>query len=330
MSTNIAPWKQAIQSAGKRFNEIVAQDHHSTVLWDKEKMYALQRMTENDRLQQCPPQSIMNAIVNVASVGLTLNPALGLAYLVPRDGACCLDISYRGLVQLAVDSGAIRYVRADLVYENDHFEWRGLDEKPIHTMNPFSKDRGDVVGVYCYVKTSDGDFLAGTMSVDDVNNIRSLSKAPNSPAWKNHWGEMAKKVLIKREQKLWPKAARENVSRAIEVLNEHEGLREENLGGGVTHFADVRRKSDVVAEGAVTLDGEYTEEDAGSEPQEVPGVPEGMPLTDPTHRIIEKKLKAHGLDDAALFKAFEVKGWNELMQSQANDIMDWITSEAVE
>jgi recombination protein RecT len=38
----------------------------------------------------------------VAAIGITLNPASKLAYLVPRDGMVCLDISYMGLLHRAV------------------------------------------------------------------------------------------------------------------------------------------------------------------------------------------------------------------------------------
>ena len=62
------------------------------------------------------PASLRSAILNVAAIGISLNPSLAHAYLVPRDGAICLDISYRGLVKLATDAGAIEWAKAVLVY----------------------------------------------------------------------------------------------------------------------------------------------------------------------------------------------------------------------
>jgi len=179
----------------------------------------------------CPVDSIRDAIINAAAVGLTLHTDQKLAYLVPRDGRCTLNISYLGLVRLAQNAGAIDDVRANTVHENDVFEFRGLDEKPEHRYNPFAKpeDRGQIVGVYCYVKTNIGHYLADVMSVDEIETVRQTSKAPNSPAWKKWCGEMAKKAVINRAAKLWPRPAQERPAPAIQVLNEHDGLADDQL-----------------------------------------------------------------------------------------------------
>jgi recombination protein RecT len=327
MSQQLAPWVAAVKKAEPKFLAIQEKHPELTVSWDKEQIYVGQLMRKSEALQRCPPQSIFAAVVNVATVGLSLNPALGLAYLVPRDGLCCLDVSYRGLVQLATDSGAIRYVRADIVYENDDFTWCGLDERPEHKFKAFSKDRGSPVGVYCYAKTSDGDILSGMMSFDEVEAIRAISKAKNSPAWGKHWGEMAKKVLIKREQKLWPKAAREMVAKALGVINEHEGLQDDQMSHEpVEHYAEVRRRSEVEedppqADKDAPIEGEF-EEVKDTQPASTQG------MSASTQHIIQRKLGACQLSEDDLFKAMEVEGWHELKQSDAQGCMDWISSEA--
>ncbi|MGP0745242.1 recombinase RecT, partial [Escherichia coli] len=88
--------------------------------------------------------------INVAAIGITLNPASKLAYLVPRDGMVCLDISYMGLLHIAMESGVISWGQAKLVHANDTYESNGLDKAPTHKYNAFG-DRGDIVGVYCTV-----------------------------------------------------------------------------------------------------------------------------------------------------------------------------------
>jgi recombination protein RecT len=326
MTQQLAPWVQAVKKAEPKFLAIQEKHTDLAVSWDKEQIYVGQLMRKNEALQRCPVQSIMSAVINVATVGLSLNPALGLAYLVPRDGMCCLDVSYRGLVQLATDSGAIRYVRADVVYEKDEFIWNGLDERPTHKMKPFS-DRGKPVGVYCYAKTSDGDVLAGMMSYEEVESIRAISKAKNSPAWAKHWGEMAKKVLIKREQKLWPKAARENVAKALGVINEHEGLQDGELTHDVQHYGEVRRKSDPEPEPVAEESADQPIEGEFEEVEDTPPT-HAQGMSESTQHIIQRKLQAHQLGEDDLFKAMEVEGWDELKQSDAQGCMDWINSES--
>ncbi|EHZ9981586.1 recombinase RecT, partial [Escherichia coli] len=169
------------------------------------------------------PTSAQNAIINVAAIGITLNPASKLAYLVPRDGMVCLDISYMGLLHIAMESGVISWGQAKLVHANDTYESNGLDKAPTHKYNAFG-DRGDIVGVYCTVKTPAGDYLTEEMSLAEIEAVRKTSKAAFSDKgpWVNHWNEMARKTVVKRASKYWPKASR--LDSAIHVLNEEEGV----------------------------------------------------------------------------------------------------------
>lgn len=195
----------------------------NTVTWAKESQFAIQFFQKNDSLAKTAlanPISAQNAIINIAAIGLTLNPASKLAYLVPRDGGVCLDVSYMGLLHIAQETGAIKWGQAKLVYSNDTYESNGLDQAPTHKYNAFG-ERGDVVGAYCTVKTSDNDYLTEEMSLAEIKQTEATSKAKNGP-WKNFWSEMARKTVVKRASKMWPKSLR--LDSAINVLNEEEGI----------------------------------------------------------------------------------------------------------
>ncbi|EPN9607739.1 recombinase RecT [Cronobacter malonaticus] len=197
-----------------------------TVTWAKESQFAIQLFQKNDFLAKTAinnPISAQNAIINVAAIGITLNPASKLAYLVPRDGMVCLDISYMGLLHLAQSSGSIKWGQCKLVYANDTYESNGLDKAPTHKYNAFG-DRGEVVGGYCTVKTPDGDYLTEEMSLAEIKAVEATSKAKNGP-WKNFWEEMARKTIVKRASKYWPKAPR--LDNAIHLLNDDEGMHQE-------------------------------------------------------------------------------------------------------
>lgn len=178
--------------------------------------------------------SLSHAVKNVAAIGVSLNPASAHAYLVPRKGVICLDISYRGLVKLATDAGAIEWAKATLVYEGDEFEWCGPATPPIHKADVFNPERIDpkqplngLKGGYCLAKLPSGDLLVDVMSAGEIYAVRDTSKAKNGP-WAGQWaGEMAKKTIIKRASKSWPQTGnRQRFDAAVEVLNEHEGLEE--------------------------------------------------------------------------------------------------------
>lgn len=197
-----------------------------SVTWAKESQFAIQCFQRNDFLAKTAinnPTSAQNAIINVAAIGITLNPASKLAYLVPRDGMVCLDISYMGLLHLAQSAGSIKWGQCKLVYSNDTYESNGLDTAPTHKYNAFG-ERGEVVGGYCTVKTPDGDYLTEEMSLAEIKATEATSKAKNGP-WKNFWEEMARKTIVKRASKYWPRA--ERLDNAIHVINEDEGIYQE-------------------------------------------------------------------------------------------------------
>ncbi len=197
-----------------------------SVQWAKESQFAIQLLQRNDFLAKTAmsnPTSAQNAIINVAAIGISLNPASKLAYLVPRDGMVCLDISYIGLLHIAQAAGAIKWGQCKLVHASDTYEPQGLDRAPLHKYNAFAteEERGPVVGGYCTVKTADGDFLTEEMSLAEIKATEATSKAKNGP-WKNFWSEMARKTIVKRASKYWPRA--ERMDRATDMLNEHEGI----------------------------------------------------------------------------------------------------------
>lgn len=199
-----------------------------SIKWEKEKQFAIQAFQGNKFLLDTASKnqaSLQNAIINVASIGISLNPANKHAYLVPRDGKVCLDISYMGLMHLAMSTGSILWGQCKLVHANDTYENLGLDKAPNHSYNPFG-DRGNVVGAYCTVKTCHGDYLTDEMSHADIVNIQNSSKAKNGP-WKTHWNEMARKTVVKRASKYWPTVDRLN--NAIHLLNtdNNEGLEDD-------------------------------------------------------------------------------------------------------
>jgi recombination protein RecT len=207
---------------------------NNAVEWAKESQFAIQALGNNDYLAKAAmnaPAALQNAIINVAAIGISLNPALKHAYLVPRATkkgqapVACLDISYQGLMHLAMQSGSIEWGQAKLVYENDHYENNGIDQAPTHKQKTFG-DKGKLVGVYCTVKTSKGDYLTEEMDIEAINKVRNASSAANGP-WKTWPEEMTRKTVVKRASKYWPKVDRLNL--AIDAVNEHEGIEFEQV-----------------------------------------------------------------------------------------------------
>ena len=224
MSNAITVIEQYVYGAESAFQSVLTD---GSINFEREAGFAMQILTSNDyitRLAVNDRQSVVNAVTNVAAIGISLNPAKKQAYLVPRKGKICLDISYMGLIDLAVQAGSILWAKASLVHEADAFTLNGFDKPPTHSHNPFSRDRGPMVGVYVVVKTPSGDYLTDCMSREEIDAIKNRSesvKSGKSSPWDTDYGEMAKKTVVKRANKYWPKSDR--LDKAIHHLNTDGG-----------------------------------------------------------------------------------------------------------
>ncbi|WP_431311320.1 recombinase RecT [Morganella morganii] len=174
--------------------------------------------------------SVRSAIMNIAAIGISLNPAQKLAYLVPRDRKVCLDISYMGLMHIAQQSGAIKWCQSSIVRKNDNFQLTSIDTAPRHEYNAFApaEERGDIVGAYVVVKTDDGDYLTHTMPIADIYAIRDRSSAwkawkskQKSCPWVTDEEQMILKTVVKQAAKYWPR--RERLDQAIDYVNTESG-----------------------------------------------------------------------------------------------------------
>ena len=226
-----------VMSVEEKFNAVQVVD---SVTFAKEAQFALQALQNSDTKSKYSllnvarntiegQRSLKNAIINVAAIGITLNPASKLAYLVPRDGKICLDISYQGLKKLATDCRSVEHIKYDLIYEKDVFKITGPLEMPIHEYTPLG-ERGELLGAYCIATTPDGKVYTTVMKIEEIEKIKKSSKAAGSPysPWNTFYEEMVKKTVVKRAFKEWPKTKSFfRLENAIEVLNEHEGLKEE-------------------------------------------------------------------------------------------------------
>ncbi len=138
MSNAIATIRDDIYNTRDAFSAVLSEPGLN---FEREAGFAMQTIQSNDYMTKVAMgnrQSVVNAVTNIAAIGISLNPAKKQAYLVPRDGKVCLDISYMGLMDLAMATGAIRWAQAELVHAQDRFELNGLDRAPLHSFNPFA------------------------------------------------------------------------------------------------------------------------------------------------------------------------------------------------
>ena len=109
--------ENVVSSVEQECTKLIAR--HNDVDFGAESNYAMQLLYANDfalKIALGNPVSVQNALRNASAIGISLNPANKHAYLVPRKGSICLDISYMGLLHLAMSTGSIEFGQAKLVY----------------------------------------------------------------------------------------------------------------------------------------------------------------------------------------------------------------------
>lgn len=223
----------------------IEQSKSDEATFAKEISFAIQLAIKNPYLKNCEQTSVLRAIMNVAQIGLTLNPILKYAYLIPRYNGktkqleCALEPSYIGLSKLATDSKAVRSIECQIIYEGDNCIIDMASESKIVKHEPYfllGTQKGKIKGVYSLATLLDGSRHFEGMSYQDILEIRDRSesykafieKKVPSCTWTTDEGEMCRKTVTKRHTKYLPKSgATEQLDQAISLDNEIHGFREE-------------------------------------------------------------------------------------------------------
>jgi len=240
-------WEDAVKVAARSYSRTSPIDN---LTWATEKEHVNAIMRGSKQLQEAIPESIRQSILMVASMGLSLNPALQHCYLIPRRASrknpnspviCYPSPSYRGLSKIAMDSGDIVQIRAEVVFKADKFKYRGPVEKPQHepVVTETHRTEQQAIGVYGICEFKNGSFACEYVDRSTVQTIRSMSDNPNGPMYTSLWTEGWKKIAIRRLCKTL-NFATTRFTVAMDVLNTYEGI-------------DSRRKhEDDVIEGEAT------------------------------------------------------------------------------
>lgn len=138
--------------------------------------------------------------------GLIKGAYLGLdfysqeCHLVPFGNSLQFLPGYKGDMKLAKKYSIrpIKDIYAKLVREGDEFKESIINGEQTIDFNPKPFNDGKIIGAFAVVLYQDGGLEYDTMSLADLENTRSHSKASNSPAWKNFTGQMYKKTVIHR------------------------------------------------------------------------------------------------------------------------------------
>jgi recombination protein RecT len=201
MSQQLATLKQTLTSEAMR--EQFARSLPSHLTPERFARIAITALTRTPKLLDCTPESLMRCLLDLSAFGL--EPDGRRAHLIPYGAQCTLVIDWKGLAELAMRSGVIAKLHADVVCENDTFEYN-LGAITCHKID-FRKPRGDVYAVYALAQTKTGEVFVAVLSKDEVEAVRKRSRSGTSGPWVSDWNEMAKKTAFRRLSKWLPLSA---------------------------------------------------------------------------------------------------------------------------
>lgn len=194
---------------------------------------AISSMVKTPELFRCTRESILEALLLSAELGLPPSGPLGLAYLIPYGNKCEFVVGYKGLVTLARRSAYVASITAEAVFTGDYFKYAlgltpVLEHIPYDMLeNPPKIDGAPkLVAAYSVLTLKDGTKEFKVVTASFIAKIRASSKGskhPDSP-WNNWEPAMWCKTAVKQVLKLAILSPDDQLARVINSDDALEGL----------------------------------------------------------------------------------------------------------
>jgi len=152
---------------------------------------------------KCDASTVVRTLLKGAFLGLDFFN--GECYAIPYGNKCQFQTDYKGEIKLCkrYSRNPIKDIYAKVVRTDDFFEEEITDGQQSVNFKPKPFNNGDIIGAFAIVLYQDGSMLYDTMSKEEIEHTRrTFSKAPDSKAWKESYGEMSKKCVLRRLCKL--------------------------------------------------------------------------------------------------------------------------------
>ncbi|MED5549761.1 MAG: recombinase RecT [Pseudomonadota bacterium] len=205
--SNVPAWRRRLEANMPQIAEALPP----SVTADKFRRVASTALARTPMLQECMesnPKAVLLALSDCAADGLLPNGKE--AALVPFNDRKnnTIDLTYipmiAGVLKRMRNSGEVSSISAEIVHENDVFEFiRGDDEKLTHKPN-WTGDRGRPVAAYAIIRMASGEIYREVMSAAQIEAVKNASRAKGGP-WSGPFVlEMWRKTVLKRAAKYCP------------------------------------------------------------------------------------------------------------------------------
>jgi len=197
-----------LQKFGQTLKEYAVRDYNQTAFLRS----AMIAIADNHTLAEClktdaGKKSLFNVLRYAAATGLSLNPQEGKAAIIGyKNKAGETVLSYQimknGMLDIALESGKVEFITADLVRENDKFSIRKSASGDDYDYQPAIRDRGAVIGFIAALKLRGGPTYVKWMTVEEVCEFRDKYSSmykfqKDNSAWEKSFNGMGVKTVLK-------------------------------------------------------------------------------------------------------------------------------------
>jgi recombination protein RecT len=134
------------------------------------------------KLLNADRQSLLNAAMSAACLGLEVDGITGQAFFVPFAGKAQLIIGYKGMNTLAARSGYT--VQGEVVREGDAFEYE-LGDRGFVRHKPKLGNKGDIIATWATASSLSRPAIISVLGIDDVMAI--MAKSPGAKMQDSPW-----------------------------------------------------------------------------------------------------------------------------------------------
>ena len=184
--------EKQVAALPKEFNKQRFMQNCMTVLQDGQADFS-----------KCEASTVVRTLLKGAFLGLDFFN--GECYAIPYGGSCQFQTDYKGEIKLCkrYSSNPIKDIYAKVVREGDEFVENIENGNQTVSFKPQAFNDGQIIGAFAVCLYKDGSMIYDTMSKSEIEHTRqTFSKAANSKAWKDSYGEMCKKTVLRRLCKL--------------------------------------------------------------------------------------------------------------------------------
>lgn len=183
----------------------VAKKQMKALLKDKAGYFAMalmQVVDGNEQLKNAEPQSIFNAGIASAILGLPVEKNLGFSYIVPYGDKAQFQIGYKGFIQLALRTGQYKLINSTAVKEGEiklknrltgEIEFNFIEDDDL-------RDSLKTIGYASYIEFNNGFRNTLYMSMKQVQaHAQKYSKSfgYKNSVWTTNFDAMALKTVLK-------------------------------------------------------------------------------------------------------------------------------------